>query len=49
MSRYKKLQIVILSIILANERIKLIDKIENMAMDQLKSLSKEIKILWKVI
>lgn len=45
MSRYKKLQIVILSIILANERIKLIDKIENMAMDQLKSLSKEIKIL----
>lgn len=45
MSRYKKLQIVILSIILANERIKLIDKIENMTMDQLKSLSKEIKIL----
>lgn len=45
MSRYKKLQIVILSIILANERIKLIDRIENMAMDQLKSFSKEIKIL----
>lgn len=45
MSRYKKLQIVILSIILANERIKLIDKIENMAMDQLKNLSKEIEIL----
>lgn len=45
MSRFKKLQIVILSIILANERIKLIDKIENMTMDQLKSLSKEIKIL----
>lgn len=45
MSRYKKLQIVILSIILANERIKLVDKIENMTMDQLKSLSKEIKIL----
>lgn len=45
MSRYKKLQIVILSIILANERIKLIDRIENMTMDQLKSLSKEIKIL----
>lgn len=49
MSRYKKLQIVILSIILANERMKLIDKIENMAMDQLKNLSKEIEILWKVI
>lgn len=45
MSRYKKLQIVILSIILANERIKLIDRIENMTMNQLKSLSKEIKIL----
>lgn len=45
MSRYKKLQIVILSIILANERIKLVDKIENMTMDQLKSLSKEVKIL----
>lgn len=45
MSRFKKLQIVILSIILANERIKLVDKIENMTMDQLKSLSKEIKIL----
>lgn len=45
MSRYKKLQIVILSIILANERIKLVDKIENMTMEQLKSLSKEIKIL----
>lgn len=45
MSRYKKLQIVILSIILANERIKLVDRIENMTMDQLKSLSKEIKIL----
>lgn len=45
MSRFKKLQIVILSIILANERIKLIDRIENMTMDQLKSLSKEIKIL----
>lgn len=49
MSRFKKLQIVILSIILANERIKLVDKIENMTMEQLKSLSKEIKILWKVI
>ena len=49
MSRYKKLQIVILSIILANKRMELVDKIENMAMDQLKSLSKEIKILWKVI
>lgn len=49
MSKYKKLQIVILSIILANERIKLVDKIENMTMEQLKSLSKEIKILWKVI
>ena len=45
MSKYKKLQIVILSIILANERIKLVDKIENMTMEQLKSLSKEIKIL----
>ena len=45
MSRYKKLQIVILSIILANERVKLVDKIENMTMEQLKSLSKEIKIL----
>ena len=45
MSRFKKLQIVILSIILANERIKLVDKIEKMTMDQLKSLSKEIKIL----
>lgn len=45
MSRYKKLQIVILSIILANERMKLVEKIENMAMDQLKSFSKEIKIL----
>ena len=45
MSRYKKLQIVILSIILANERVKLVDRIENMTMDQLKSLSKEIKIL----
>lgn len=45
MSRYKKLQIVILSIILANKRMELVDKIENMAMDQLKNLSKEIKIL----
>lgn len=45
MSRFKKLQIVILSIILANERVKLVDKIENMTMEQLKSLSKDIKIL----
>lgn len=49
MSRYKKLQIVILSIILANKRMELVDRIENMAIDQLKSFSKETKILWKVI
>lgn len=45
MSQYKKLKLVILSILLANARVKLVDKIENMTMDQLKSLSKEIKIL----
>lgn len=45
MSQYKKLKLVILSILLTNERVKLVDKIENMTMDQLKSLSKEIKIL----
>lgn len=45
MSQYKKLKLVILSILLVNERVKLVDKIENMTMDQLKSLSKEIKIL----
>jgi len=45
MSQYKKLKLVILSILLVNERVKLVDKIENMTMNQLKSLSKEIKIL----
>lgn len=45
MSQYKKLKLVILSILLTNERVKLVDKIENMTMNQLKSLSKEIKIL----
>ena len=45
MSQYKKLKLVILSILLANERVKLVDKIENMTMNQLKSLSKDIKIL----
>ena len=45
MSQYKKLKLVILSILLVNERVKLVDKIQNMTMDQLKSLSKEIKIL----
>ena len=45
MSPVRKLALVIASILAAKKHIDLINKIENMSMDALKSLAKESKIL----
>lgn len=45
MSRYTKLKIVIFSIIAVSERIKLINKIESMTINELKCFANNIKTL----